>query len=118
MRDLKLLFLATIALTFLAGAGAGAWLGTLRAAAAPAGIPSIETRMRDWNETFPLDRSQNRRLRAILLYYDEMSERIRNDLDAERFRRLQDLRRDCREQVREILTGEQRTEYDRRLEGR
>jgi len=117
MRGLKALFLATLGLTFLAGLGAGAWLGGLRAAAPAEAVPSIQTRVRDWNETFSLDRSQERRLQAILVYYDEESARIYRDLDAERFRQLHQLREECRVKLREMLTPEQQAEYDRRHGG-
>ena len=64
---------------------------------------------------FELDASQTRRLRSALNYYETQRERIRRDVTAEQGTRVLKLKEECRDEVREILTPEQRAEYDARL---
>ena len=115
MRDIRNLFLAVIVLTFIGGVGTGAWIGSLRAAPAQANKRSIDRRMEDWNQAFELDASQTRRLRAALHYYENQRERIRRDVTVEQGVRVLRLKEECRQRVREILTPEQRAEFDARL---
>jgi len=114
MRDIRNLFLAVILLTFVGGVGTGAWLGSLRAAPDQPNKRNIDRRMEDWNRVFQLDASQTRRLRGALQYYEAQRERIRQDAYAEQGARVLRLKEECREKVREILTPEQRAEYDAR----
>ena len=112
MRDLRNLLFAVILLTFVGGVGTGAWIGSLTAATPGAPHHSVDRRVEDWNNAFLLDRSQNRHLRAVLEEYDIRRERIRNEVDAEQFRRIFALQETCRDKIRELLTDEQRARYD------
>ena len=114
MRDIRNLFLAVILLTFVGGVGIGAWLGSLHAAPAQAPNRGVERRMEDWKRVFDLDASQERRLRAALHFYEIERDRIRQEVSSEQYLRVRHLQEQCREKVREILTPEQREQYDAR----
>jgi len=117
MRELKRMFLAALCLTFVAGLGAGVFVGGLRAAPAPMPGP-LDRRVQDWHGVFSLTPSQERRLRELLARYDMGAQQIRDQIGAEQYRQLEGLRERTRAQIREdVLTPEQRTEYDRRRGG-
>jgi hypothetical protein len=113
MREFKRLFLCVLVLTFLGGVGTGAFVGALSAAPRASG-PTVDRRLEDWKRYFALDASQERRLRAVLLRYDHAVEGIREEVSAEQARRLVALRESSRDEIREILTEEQRRDYDAR----
>jgi hypothetical protein len=114
MREFKRLFLSVLFLTFLGGLGVGAWIGALSAAQPRAAAPTVDRRVEDWKRYFALDASQERRLRAALSRYDHAVERIRNEVSAEQARQLVQLRESSRDEIRDILTDEQKREYDAR----
>lgn len=116
MRQLKALLLAALALVFVAGAGTGAWIGAL--AAATQGQQSPDRRLRDFQRVFPdLSPTQVRQLREIFHDLDEQKKRVR-EITPEQRQQLWALEAASRDRVRQVLTGEQRTEYDRRVQPR
>ncbi len=117
MRELKRMFVAALCLTFLGGLGAGVFLGGLRAAT-PAPSGPLDRRVQDWQGAFELTPSQVRRLREILARYDLGVQQLRDAIGAEQYRRIEELRERHRVQIRsDVLTPEQRVEYDRRRGG-
>ena len=102
MREFKALVLGAVALAFVAGIGAGAWIGNLRAAPAANRI-SVDRRLEDWNNRYHLTPSQQRRVRAVLVRYDGGRDRIYSELNAEQWRRLNLLRKKSREEIDRIL---------------
>lgn len=115
MGSLKRLFLLTLLLTFVAGLGAGTWVGSLLAAP-PASAPS-DRRIEDFRRAFPdLTVAQMRELRAVLARYDKEAQRIRQ-ISATQLRELQELEQASVESIYAILRPEQQEEYDR-LRGR
>ncbi len=117
MRELRRMFLAALCLTFVGGVAAGVFIGGLRAAPAPLPGP-LDRRVQDWQGAFSLTPSQERRLREILARYDMGAQQIRDQIGAEQYRQLEELRERHRAQIRaDVLTPEQRTEYDRRRGG-
>lgn len=110
MRQLKALLLASLALVFVAGVGTGAWIGSL-AAATPE--PTFDRRVRDFTKVYDLSPTQVRQLREILYDFDQDKKRIQQPTP-EQFRDRQALETATRGRIREMLTEEQRLQYDRR----
>jgi len=102
MREFKATILAAVALAFVAGIGAGAWFGSLRAAPT-ANRPSVDRRLETWVERYNLTPSQQRHLRAVLLRYDGGRDRIYSELSGEQWRRLNQLRERSQLEIDEIL---------------
>ncbi len=115
MRQLKALLLAALALVFVAGMGTGAWLGSLAATAGPRTLTDL--RVRDFQRALDLTPTQVRQLREVLYDYDQGKERIRQPTP-EQFQELLALEADSRRRIRQLLTKEQRAEYDRRAVSR
>lgn len=111
MRQLKTLLIAALALVFVAGVGTGAWIGSLLAATQ--GPPTVDRRVRDFTGVFDLSPTQVRQLREVLYDHDHGKERIRQ-MTAEQFQELRALEAESRGRIRQLLTEEQRREYDRR----
>ena len=114
MRQLKALLLAALLLVFVAGVGTGAWIGSL--AAATQGPPTRD-RVRDYQRVLDLSPTQVRQLREILHDHDKQKERIRQ-MTPEQFQEVLALEAESRGRIRQILTEEQRAEYDRRVQPR
>ena len=112
MRQLKQLFLIVLGLTFLGGIGTGAWIGTLLAAP-PKQAAKLERRVGDFGEHFDLDATQKRQLRTVLADYDHRKDQIKATLTPEQLRRIRTLEESSRERIRLILTGPQRSKYDK-----
>jgi Spy/CpxP family protein refolding chaperone len=110
MRQLKALLLAALALVFVAGVGTGAWIGSL--AAATQGPRSLD-RVGDFERVLDLSPTQVRQLREILYDHDHRRDRIRQPTP-EQFQELMALEAESRGRIRQILTEDQRREYDRR----
>jgi hypothetical protein len=115
MRQLKVLLLASLALVFVAGVGTGAWIGTLTAA--PQEPRSFDRRVRDFQRVFDLSPTQVRQLREILHDFDQQKARIQQPTP-EQSREQRALEAESRARIRELLTEEQRLEYDRRAVAR
>ena len=115
MRHLKALLVAALALVFVAGVGTGAWIGSL--AAATQGPRSVDRRVRDFERFFDLSPTQVRQLREIIHDHDKEDKRIRT-ATPEQSRELRTLEGESRDRIRQILTEEQRGEYDRRVQPR
>jgi len=115
MRQLKALVIAALALVFVAGAGTGAWIGSL--AAARQEPRKLDRRVQDFQRFFDLSPTQVRQLREILYDHDQKKERIRQ-LTPEQSRELRTLEAESRGRIRQILTEEQAREYDRRVAAR
>ena len=106
MSDVKRTVLFALLLAFVGGIGAGAWVSDLRAA--PNTVqPSIERRVEAWRAKYDLTPSQVRQVRDVLLRYDAGSTRIRNEMDSERWRRIQKLRTDANKDIDRILGKEE-----------
>lgn len=116
MRQLKALLLAALLLVFVAGVGTGAWIGSL-AAAAP-GPRDVDRRVRDYQRFLDLSPTQLRQLREILHEHDKQQEERIREMTAEQRREIWALANEYRGRVRQILTEEQRAEYDRRVQPR
>ena len=115
MGQLKRLFLVTLLLTFVAGLGAGSWVGSLLAAGEAA--PPVDRRLQDFQKAFPdLSPTQVRELGAVLKRYDAEARRI-NRRTAEQARQIRELEETSVDRILGILTPAQREEYDR-LRGR
>lgn len=112
MRQLKALLLAALALVFVAGVGTGAWIGSLAAAAQ--GPRKLDLRVRDFQRFYDLSPTQVRQLREILHDHDKEKDRIIREITSEQLRKISDLETESRGRIRQILTEEQRGEYDRR----
>ncbi len=115
MRQLKTLLLAALALVFVAGMGTGAWIGSL--AAAPRAPRSLDPRVHDFTRFFDLSPTQVRQLSEVLYDHDQRKERIRQPTP-EQFQELRALEAESRQRIRQLLTEEQRLEYDRRAGSR
>ena len=116
MRELKRLFIAVLALTFIAGVGTGAWVGTLTAGT---GSGSTEDRrVEDFQAHFDLTKSQIRRLRATIATYDATVKGIRSETTREQFQRILKVQHESRTAIRDLLTDAQKAEYDKLLKGR
>jgi len=115
MRQLKALLIAALALVFVAGAGTGAWIGSL--AAATRGPRSVDRRVEDFKAAYDLSPTQVRQLREILYDHDAKKKRI-SQPTPEQFQELLALETESRGKIRHILTEEQLMEYDRRAVSR
>jgi Spy/CpxP family protein refolding chaperone len=115
MRQLKALLLAALALVFVAGVGTGAWIGSL--AAATKGPPTLDRRVRDFTDVYDLSPTQLRQLREILYDFDRDKQRIQQPTP-EQAREMRTLEAESRGRIRQILTAEQRADYDRRVASR
>jgi len=115
MRQLKTLLIAALALVFVAGAGTGAWIGSL--AAATQGPRNLDRRVRDFTKAYDLSPTQVRQLREVLHDHDQRKERIRQ-LTPEQFQELRALEAESRGRIRQLLTEEQQREYDTRARPR
>jgi Spy/CpxP family protein refolding chaperone len=115
MRQLKTLLIAALALVFVAGVGTGAWIGSL--AAATHEPRKLDRRVRDFTNVFDLSATQVRQLREVLYDHDQEKERIRQ-MTPEQSLELRALEAESRGRIRQLLTEEQRTEYDRRVGAR
>ena len=104
MREFKTLVLVAVLLAFIGGVGAGAWIGSLRAAPAT-NPPSVERRMKAWKERYNLTPSEQRQLRAVLVRYDSGRDGIYSELSSEQWRRLNELREKSQREIDEILKG-------------
>jgi Spy/CpxP family protein refolding chaperone len=102
MREFKTTILAAVVLAFIAGLGAGAWIGDLRASPA-AGQPSVDRRLKNWTDRFDLTPSQQRRLRSVLIRYDSGRDQIFSELNRDQRVRLEELRRRSQEEIDDIL---------------
>jgi hypothetical protein len=102
MNDVKRLVVAAVVLAFLAGLGAGAWVGDLRAAGANA-APSMDTRVEAYRKKYDLDASEQRRVRDVLLRYDAGRERVMSELDGERWKKLNELLTQAQKDIENIL---------------
>ncbi len=109
MRQLKTLLVAALALVFVAGVGTGAWIRSLAAAAHEP--PKLDRRVRDFTDVFDLSATQVRQLREVLYDHDQAKERIRQLTQSQEIRALE---AKSRGRIRQLLTEEQRREYDRR----
>lgn len=115
MRQLKVLLLASLALVFVAGVGTGAWIGSLAAAT---GAPrTLDRRVRDFEGVFDLTPTQVRQLRDVLHEHDQKKEKICQPTP-EQFQEVVALEAESRGRIRQLLTEEQRREYDRRTGSR
>jgi hypothetical protein len=114
MGELRRLILWVVGLTFLGGVGTGAWIGTLMAAPDRPEF-SIDRRVSDFQRHFELNPSQVRRLRQVLAEHDGRVRAIREELSGEQFRRQLETEEQSRRRIRELLTEEQRREYDKLL---
>jgi len=113
MRQLKALLLAALALVFVAGIGTGAWIGSLAAATHGSRTPDLDRRVRDFTRFFDLSPTQVRQLREVLYDHDQKKEGILQPTP-EQFQEKRALEAESRRRIRQILTEEQRAEYDRR----
>ena len=84
MREFKAAILLALVLAFVGGLGAGAWIGSLRAAPQTP-RRSVDRRLESWKERYELTPSQERRLREVLIRYDKGRDRVRAQMDAERW---------------------------------
>ena len=103
MNEVKRTVLAALVLAFVAGVGAGAWVGELRAAAGERDDVSVDVRLRAYDEKYDLTPSEERRVRDVLLRYDAKRTEILSELDAERWQRLQLALEKARADLAEIL---------------
>jgi len=117
MRELKRLFFAVLVLTFIGGMGTGAWIGTLTAGTVDT-APSVDRRVDDFRMHFDLTKSQIRRLRAAIAEYDGQVKRIHSELSQAQFQSILQEQTRSRAKVRQVLTDEQKVEYDKLLKGR
>ena len=102
MREFKATILAAVLLAFVAGIGAGAWIGDLRAS--PTGNPpSVDSRLKNWTERYDLTPSQQRRLRSVLIRYDSGSRQIRSELNRDQRERLAALGEQSQQEIDKIL---------------
>jgi predicted acylesterase/phospholipase RssA len=115
MRQLKVLLLASLALVFVAGVGTGAWIGSL--AAATKEPRSLDRRVQDFEAVFDLTPTQVRQLREVLADFDQRKEKICQPT-TEQSRELEALKAESRGRVRQLLTEEQRLEWDTRTGSR
>ena len=114
MRELKRLFLAVLALTFLGGIGTGAWIGSLTAAPGT-DVWTTDDRADEFEKRLGLDATQLRRLRVILAEHDGRIRNIQLQVTKEQFRRKLEQEELSRQKIRGILTTIQREEYDKLL---
>ncbi len=118
MKDLRRLLLWSRVCTFLGGLGLGAWVGTL-AAATPEKSRPIDRRIRDFQQSFTLNPSQVRQLRALLHEHDAGRESIMDEVSVEQWKRIRQLEQRSRKRLRsEVLTEEQRMEWDKLFNAR
>jgi len=103
MHEVKRTFIAALALAFVAGVGAGAWVGELRAAAGEADDVSVDVRLRAYDEKYDLTPSEERRVRDVLLRYDAKRMEILSELDETRWQRLHRALEEARGDLRKIL---------------
>ena len=109
MREFKATILAAVLLAFVAGVGAGAWIGDLRAS--PAGSPpSVDSRLRIWAERYDLTPSQQRRLRSVLIRYDSGRAEITSELNRDQRKRLDALRERSQQEIDQILNERSATD--------
>jgi len=101
MREFKTLVIGAVVLAFVGGMGAGAWIGSLRAATLLR--PSVDRRLQDWTERYDLSPSQERRVRAVLVRYDGGRDRIYSEISSEQWRRLNRLRDKSQQELDKIL---------------
>ncbi len=109
MREFKTTILASVILAFVAGIGAGAWIGNLRASPAN-GQASVDRRLQSWTERYDLTPSQQRQLRAVLIRYDSGRKQIRSELNRDQRIRLEQLSKRSQDEIDKILG--QRTPTD------
>ena len=102
MREFKTTILASVMLAFVAGIGAGAWIGDLRASPA-SGHPSVDRRLKNWTERYDLTPSQQRQLRSVLLRYDAGRNQIRSELNRDQRMRLEQLSKRSQDEIDKIL---------------
>ncbi|MHC4953159.1 MAG: hypothetical protein ACYTGZ_04660 [Planctomycetota bacterium] len=102
MREFKAAILLALVLAFVGGLGAGAWIGSLRAAPQTP-RRSVDRRLESWKERYELTPSQERRLREVLIRYDKGRDRVRAQMDAERWTHVDKLRRKAHDDIQEIL---------------
>jgi len=113
MSSFKRLFLTVLGLTFIGGLGTGAFVGTLLAS------PKVEVqredrRIDDFREILDVDDLQVERLRHIFARHQIELSGLRRTIQQENGLRYNEVHELCRQRIREILTDEQRTLYDRR----
>ena len=113
MRQLKLLLLATLLLTFVGGVGTGAWIGSLVAGPDHTALDSVDRRVGEFAEFFDLDATQVRRIRTVLLVHEKQKAEIRQ-LTPEQFQRIRRLEEKTRDEIRTVLDEQQRIKYDNR----
>jgi len=114
MRRLKQLFCLVLALTFIGGFGAGAWVGTLTASAPREAAPSsIDRRVGDFQFHFELSPTQIRQLRTVLAVHDRERAKIVQIVSAQQRQQTDRLEGKSRDEIRQLLTDRQRTEYDK-----
>ena len=104
MHGLKGPILLALLLAFIGGVGAGAWIGSLRAAPLVP-LRSVDRRLESWKERYDLTPSKERRLREVLIRYDKGRDGVRAQLDAARWNQVDQLRRTAHAQIQEILHG-------------
>ena len=109
MREFKSTILASVILAFIAGIGAGAWIGNLRASPASRSA-SVDQRLRIWTERYDLTPSQQRQLRSVLIRDDAGRREIRSELNRDQRRRLEQLNKQSQAAIDKILG--QRTSTD------
>ena len=114
MRELKRLFLAVLALTFLGGIGTGAWIGSLTAGPGTE-VSTADDRADEFEKRFGLDATQMRLLRAVLAEHDGRIRNIQLQVTKEQFRQKLAQEELSRQKIRQILTTKQREEYDKLL---
>ncbi|MEM8885313.1 MAG: hypothetical protein AAGD14_14690 [Planctomycetota bacterium] len=106
MAGLKRTIAAALLLAFVAGLGAGAWMSDLRAAPRKAATPSADRRADAFQEKYDLTASQRRRVRDIIVRYDQKRRSILTELDSERWQRIERLAAVSRQAIDEILREE------------
>ncbi len=119
MNSLYRLFAIVLALTFVAGLGTGAWVGTLTAGSADKEDSSRERRLQDWQDALPdLSVTQMRRIRTILAEHDRAVALIRERLDRTQWAEILQLESQNREKLHKVLTKSQRQKLAERNQGR
>jgi molecular chaperone GrpE (heat shock protein) len=107
MRELKRLVLLVAGLAFVGGGGLGAFVGTLAAAERkpPAGV---DRRLDDFRREYPMDESQVRRVRDLLLRHDLEVETIRRRITSEQAREIDEVHRRYQEAILDVVDAGRR----------
>ncbi len=80
-------------------------------------VDPVKRRLGDFVRKFPgLTTTQQRQIRTILVKLDQKKDGIRNQLDSSRLRQIQKAEDLARTALREVLSDEQRAEFDRGLD--